>query len=91
MDVLADQNFRPKVHDPGKHFAGFVNAQPRPGEPDFYLNRTNSLMIHSDESNPDYALVTSIRLPSGGEVLNVFGDRVQTGAFIIRKLTDLYS
>jgi hypothetical protein len=88
VDLLADQNFRAKTHEAGEHFAGFVNAQPRPGELPFYLNRTSSLMMQSDESNPDYALVTSIRLPNNGEVLNVFGDRVQTGAFIIRKLTD---
>jgi hypothetical protein len=44
--------------------------------------------VDSDESNPDFALVTSIRLPNGGEVLNVFGDRAQTGAYIARKLTD---
>jgi len=47
-----------------------------------------TLMMQSDESNPDYALVSSIRLANGGEVLNVFGDRVQTGAYITRKLTD---
>jgi len=45
-------------------------------------------MMQSDESNPDYALVSSIRLANGGEVLNVFGDRAQTGAYITRKLTD---
>ncbi len=45
-------------------------------------------MMQSDESNPDYALVTSIRTGNGGEVLNVFGDRAQTGAYLIRKLTD---
>jgi hypothetical protein len=45
-------------------------------------------MMQSDESNPDYALVTTIRLANGGEVLNVFGDRAQTGAYITRKLTD---
>jgi hypothetical protein len=45
-------------------------------------------MMQSDESNPDFALITSIRLGNGGEVLNVFGDRAQTAAYIIRKLTD---
>ena len=45
-------------------------------------------MMQSDESNPDFALVTSIRLGNGGEVLNAFGDRAQTGAYVIRKLTE---
>jgi uncharacterized protein (DUF736 family) len=45
-------------------------------------------MMQSDESSPDFALVTSIRLSNGGEVLNVFGDRSQTAAYLIRKLTD---
>ena len=33
VDLLADQNFRPRPHATGEHFAGFVNAQPKPGEP----------------------------------------------------------
>ncbi len=44
--------------------------------------------MQSDESNPDYALVTSIHLANGGEVLNVFGDRAQTGAYLARKLAE---
>ena len=88
IDLLAEQNFRPPVHKPGEHFAGFVNAEPRQGEPAKFPIGSGSLLMQSDESNPDYALVTSIRLANGGEVLNVFGDRVQTGAYIIRKLTD---
>ncbi len=88
IDLLADQNFRPPVHVAGKHFAGFVNVAPRPGEPAKFPVGSGSLIMQSDESNPDYALVTSIRLPNGGEVLNIFGDRAQTGAYITRKLTD---
>ena len=88
LDLLAEQNFRPPPYVPGKHFAGFVNAQPKPGEPSKYPTFATSLMVQSDESNPDYALVTSIRLGNGGEVLNAFGDRSQTAAYITRKLTD---
>jgi hypothetical protein len=88
LDLLADQNFRPQTYVPGKHFAGFVNAQPKPGELTRFPNFASSLMMQSDESNPDFALVTSIRLGNGGEVLNVFGDRAQTGAYVIRRLTD---
>jgi hypothetical protein len=88
LDLLAEQDFRPPPHLPGKHFAGFVNAQPKPGEPTHFPNFASTLMMQSDESNPDFALVTSIRFPNGGEVLNVFGDRAQTGAYITRKLTD---
>ena len=88
LDLLADQNFSPHRHNAGKHFAGFVNAEPKPGEAARFPNFANTLMMQSDESNPDYALVTSIRTGNGGEVLNVFGDRSQTGAYLIRKLTD---
>jgi hypothetical protein len=87
-DLLAAQNFRPQPHATGQYFGGFINAQVKPGELQSYPGGKGSLMMQSDESNPDYALVTSIRLPEGGEILNVFGDRVQTGAYITRKLTD---
>ena len=88
LDLLAEQNFRPPPHTPGKHLSGFVNALPKPGEPAQFPSSTRTLMMQSDESDPDNALVTRIRLSNGGEVLNVFGDRVQTGAYITRKLTD---
>jgi hypothetical protein len=88
IDLLAEQNFRPRPHVPGQSFSGFVNAQAKPGELERYPVGNGSLMMQSDESNPDYALVSSIRLANGGEVLNVFGDRAQTGAYITRKLTD---
>lgn len=88
LDLLADQNFRPRSHVAGEHFSGFLNAQPRTGEPDQFPSGVRTLLMQSDESNPDYALITSIHVGNGGEVLNVFGDRAQTGAYIIRKLTD---
>ena len=88
LDLLADQNFRARPHVPGEHFSGFVNAQPKAGEPAQFPSGVRTLLMQSDESNPDYALVTSIQVGNGGEVLNVFGDRAQTGAYIIRKLTD---
>ena len=88
VDLLAGLNFRPPPHTPGQHFAGFVNAQPKPGEPVRFSNSANTLMMQSDESDPDFALVTSIRLGNDGEVLNVFGDRSQTGAYVVGRLTD---
>jgi hypothetical protein len=88
IDLLAEQNFRPLTHTTGESFGGFVNAQAKPGELERYPGGNGPLMMQSDESNPDYALVSSIRLANGGEVLNVFGDRAQTGAYITRKLTD---
>ena len=45
-------------------------------------------MMQSDESDPDFGLVTRIRLGNAGEVLSVFGDRSQTGAYVDRLLTD---
>jgi hypothetical protein len=88
VDLLAAQNFRPPPYAPGQHFAGFVNAQPKPGEPGRFLTSASTLMMQSDESDPDFALVTSIRLDSAGEVLSVFGDRSQTGAYVVRRLMD---
>lgn len=91
LELLAGENFRPPPHTTGGHLAGFLNTVPQPGEaarfPVFPVG-AGTLLMQSDESNPDYALVTSIRLADGGEVLSVFGDRVQTGAYVIRRLTD---
>jgi hypothetical protein len=88
IDLLAGQNFRPGPHSGGETFGGFVNARAKIGELERYPESNGSLIMQSDESYPDYALVTSIRLENGGEVLNVFGDRAQTGAYVTRKLTD---
>ena len=88
IDLLAEQNFRPAPHATGKSFSGFVNTQPKPGEAVRFPSGAATFMMQSDESNPDYALITSQHLGDGGEVLTVFGDRAQTGAYIIRKLTD---
>jgi hypothetical protein len=88
VDLLAGQNFRPPPYTPGQHFAGFVNAQPNPGEPVHFSNFASTLIMQSDESDPDFALVTSVRLGNDGEVLSVFGDRSQTGAYVVGRLTD---
>jgi hypothetical protein len=88
VDLLAGQNFRPPPYTRGQHFAGFVNARPKPGEPVHFSSFARTLMMQSDESDPDFALVTSIRLGNAGEVLSVFGDRSQTGAYVVRRLTD---
>ena len=93
IDLLADQNFRLPLHATGSNFAGFVNANPKPGEPrEFSFGAGNAPqafgMMESDDSIPDYALVTSIRMGKGGEVLSIFGDRSPTEAYLIRKLID---
>jgi hypothetical protein len=88
IDLLAEQDFSPPTHTSGQHFAGFINVKPRPGELPRYPGWSGNLMTQSDESSPDYALLTSIRLPNGGEVLNFFGDRVQTAGYIARRLID---
>jgi hypothetical protein len=88
LDLLAEQNFRPPPYIPGRHLAGFVNAEPKPGEPVLFSNFASTLMMQSDESDPDFALVTSIRLGDAGEVLSIFGDRSQTGAYVVHRLTD---
>jgi hypothetical protein len=88
VDLLADQNFRPPRHVTGEYLAGFENTQQKPGEAARFYSGGGGLVMQSDESSPDYALVTSIRLNNGGEVLSVFGDRAQTGAYVTRKLTD---
>ncbi len=93
IDLLGDQNFRAPLHATGEIFGGIVNLKPRPGEPGVYSFRAGSApqaygMLESDESSPDYALVTSIRLANGGEVLSVFGNRSPTEAYLITKLID---
>jgi hypothetical protein len=88
VDLLAGQNFRPPPYSPGQRLAGFVNAQPAPGESVRFSSSASTLMMQSDESDPDFALVTRIRLSNAGEVLSVFGDRSQTGAYVVGRLTD---
>jgi hypothetical protein len=88
VDLLAGQNFRPPPYTPGQRLAGFVNAQPKAGEPVRFSSSASTLIMQSDESDPDFALVTSIRLGNAGEVLSVFGDRSQTGAYVVGRLTD---
>jgi hypothetical protein len=88
VDLLADQNFRPPPHATGEYLAGFENTQPKSGEAARFYSGGGGLVVQNDESSPDYALVTSIRLSNGGEVLSVFGDRAQTGAYVTRRLTD---
>jgi hypothetical protein len=88
VDLLADQNFRPPPHATGEYLAGFENTEQKPGEAARFYSGGGGLVVQNDESSPDYALVTSIRLSNGGEVLSVFGDRAQTGAYVTRKLTD---
>jgi hypothetical protein len=91
-ELLRDQNFRPPVHVNGEHFSGIMNTNPKPGEPDSSFGHGSAPqeygMIERDESSPDHALVTSIRLANGGEVLSVFGDRSPTEAFLITRLAD---
>ena len=60
VDLLADQDFRPPAHASGQHFAGFINVKPKPGELPRYPGWSGNLMTQSDESSPDYALLTSI-------------------------------
>jgi hypothetical protein len=93
VELLRDQNFRPPDHANGENFSGIRNANPKPGEPNsLYFGHRSAPqvygMIESDESDPDHALVTSIRLPNGGEVLSIFGDRSPTEAYLITKLAD---
>ena len=88
IDLLADQNFRPPVHATGETLAGVVNTDPKPGEASHYPIRQGNLLMETDESSPDYAVVTTVRLPAGGEVIALFGDRIQTGAYLARKLTE---
>lgn len=65
----------------------FVNVAPQAGELLSYSS-VNTPMEASQEENPDYALVTSLRMPPDGELLSVFGSRVQTSSFIFQKLLD---
>lgn len=86
-DFLADQNYRAPDPTPAGR-PGFVAAQPQPGEPGTYTSPGENLLENGDESTPDYALVTSVRLPGGGEVLSAFGNRMQTSGFLLQRLTE---
>lgn len=88
VDLLADADFRPPQHAKGKSFGGFRNAAPKPDEREVFDVLESTLAQRSDESMPDHALVTSLRLPNGGEVLSIFGNRVQSGGFLMHALLD---
>jgi hypothetical protein len=45
-------------------------------------------MERSSEGSPDYALITSLRIAPDGELLSLFGNRVQTSSLILQKLLD---
>jgi hypothetical protein len=88
LDVLADENFTVPKDAPRNGFGGFRNSNPKKGEAPVYLTEEATVEQRSDESTPDYALISSKVLSGGGEVLSVFGNRAQTAGFVIRALLE---
>jgi hypothetical protein len=98
QELLADLDFRGPDPNAGKGVSGFLNVHPQPGEEERYYNRTppgapgdqrdSFLLNQVDESGADYGLITSVRLPGGGEVLSIFGDRTESSSEIAAALTD---
>ena len=86
QDLLADENFNLPPHVPGGGYGGFRNANPKPGESAVYDFRENTLEQRSDESMPDYALISRKVVAGGGEVLSVFGNRAQTAGYLVHAL-----
>ncbi len=86
MDVLADENFTVPPQVPGSGYGGFKNVSPKAGELPVYFTEEATVEQRSDESTPDYALISSKHLPGGGELLSVFGNRAQTAGFMVRAL-----
>lgn len=87
FDAMADLNFRPPPRSVALQ-SGFVNTAPRSGESDTYGSTENTPMERISEESPDYALVTSLRIAPDGDLLAVFGNRVQTSSLVVQKLLD---
>lgn len=87
-DLLVNEIFRTANRVTGGTFGGFINTARKPGEAPSYATPETTLEQRSDESMPDYALISSQILPDGGEVLSIFGDRVQTAGFLVNALLE---
>ena len=87
LDVMRDLDFRPppRLAVPQN---GFINVAPQGAESVAYGSSETNAMERSAETTADYALVTSLRIPPDGELLSLFGNRVQTSSLIVRKLLD---
>jgi hypothetical protein len=86
-DALAELDFQPPPRSVPLQ-TGFINAAPRSGESSTYGSTETTPMERISEESPDYALVTSLRIAPDGDLLAVFGNRVQTTALVVQKLLD---
>ncbi len=85
-DLLANETFRAPVHEVLHNYGGFLNVHPKAGEPAKYESEGRTLLQSMDESMADFALVSLLHPADGGNVLSVFGDRVQTAGYLVRAL-----
>jgi len=87
LDAMRELNFRPPPHTAVPQ-DGFINVAPQGTESAAYGSSETSAMERSSEMTADYALITSLRIPPDGELLSLFGNRVQTSSLIVQKLLD---
>lgn len=73
---------------PGAAWRGFEDESSKGGEPEVYDAGDRTELEEFHETWPDYALLTHVRLKDGGEVWSIFGNRTQTGNFVVDKLLD---
>ena len=85
--AMTDLDFQPPSRSVPLQ-TGFINTAPRSGESSTYGSTENTPMERISEESPDYALVTSLRISPDGDLLAVFGNRVQTTALVVQKLLD---
>jgi hypothetical protein len=88
LDLLSSLPFRVVFRTPGVSPYGFESTDVRPGEESLYKPATPDFLVSSDESTPDFGLVTSYRDGSGGEWLSIFGNRVQSSGYLVSRLLD---
>jgi hypothetical protein len=87
-DAMRGLNFQPPPRPNPMSQAGFVNVAPQAGEMASYASAERTHMDLGNESTPDYALLTSLRISPDGELLSVFGNRVESSMFVVQALFD---
>lgn len=88
IEALAPLRFGLSPQLPGQLMGGFIDRQPPSGGPKSFGTGQPSPSSNSDESISDHILLTHHRAASGRVWLSVFGNRIQSPAYALRRLID---
>lgn len=88
VDAVKDLDFHYIKPEPGQHWGGLFNRKPAPGESANYNTGGGSEVQKVNEAEPDYALYTRRRTPTGATFVSISGNRARTTSFMVERLTD---